>query len=45
VEAFHSYLKNALAHARTEHLLDNETLASAEADIMIAGTLLTISQV
>jgi len=34
VEAFHGYLKGALAQARAEHLLDNDTLASAEADIM-----------
>lgn len=45
MEAFHNYLKSALAQARAERLLDNETLASAEADIMIAGGLLAVSEI
>lgn len=32
------YLKKALSQAKAERLLDDDTIASAEADIMIAGT-------
>ncbi len=36
-ECFHSYLKSSLTHAKAEGLLDEDTLASAEADLMITG--------
>lgn len=42
VNAFHTYLKNALSQAKAERLLDDDTLASAEADIMIAGPALCL---
>lgn len=38
MNAFHKFLTLALAQAKAERLLDEETLASAEADIMVAGT-------
>ena len=37
-ECFHSYLKSSLTHAKLEGLLDEETLSSAEGDLMITGT-------
>ena len=36
-ECFHSYLKSSLTHAKVEGLLDEDTLSSAEADLMITG--------
>ena len=36
-ECFHIYLKNSLTHAKVEGLLDADTLASAEGDLMITG--------
>lgn len=36
-ECFHSYLKSSLTHAKVEGLLDEDTLASAEGDLMITG--------
>ena len=38
MDAFHKFLSIALAQAKAERLLDEETLASAEADLMVAGT-------
>jgi len=38
MNGFHVFLKNALAQAKLERLLDEETLSSAEADLMISGT-------
>jgi len=40
IDGFHSFLQTALAQARAERLLDADTLASAEADLMISGMLL-----
>lgn len=37
-DAFHSYLKSSLAHAKVERLLDADVLSSAEGDLMITGT-------
>lgn len=37
MNAFHKFLTLALAQAKAERLLDEDTLASAEADIMVAG--------
>ncbi|KAF8313600.1 hypothetical protein DL93DRAFT_1148519 [Clavulina sp. PMI_390] len=42
VDAFHIFLKNALAQAKAERLLDDDTLSSAEADIMISGPALCL---
>ncbi|KAI0749214.1 hypothetical protein C8Q80DRAFT_1160677 [Daedaleopsis nitida] len=39
---FHSYLKSSLTHAKAEGLLDEDTLASAEADLMITGPALCL---
>ena len=36
-QCFHSYLKSSLTHAKVEGLLDENALASAEADLMITG--------
>ncbi|KAI0715756.1 hypothetical protein C8T65DRAFT_643046 [Cerioporus squamosus] len=41
-ECFHSYLKSSLTHAKVEGLLDEDTLASAEADLMITGPALCL---
>ncbi|KAH9927451.1 uncharacterized protein BXZ73DRAFT_48924 [Epithele typhae] len=41
-ECFHSYLKSSLMHAKAEGLLDEETLSSAEADLMITGPALCL---
>lgn len=40
-ECFHSYLKSSLTHAKVEGLLDEDALASAEADLMITGASLS----
>lgn len=37
IDGFHVFLQSALGQAKAERLLDEETLASAEADIVIAG--------
>jgi len=39
-DAFHSFLKSSLAHAKAERLLDVNVLSSAEADLMIAGAFI-----
>jgi hypothetical protein len=39
-DAFHSFLKSSLAHAKAERLLDVKVLSSAEADLMIAGAFI-----
>ena len=36
-DCFHSYLKSSLTQARSERLIDNELLISAEEDLMITG--------
>ncbi|KAI0326449.1 hypothetical protein GY45DRAFT_1258972 [Cubamyces sp. BRFM 1775] len=41
-ECFHSYLKSSLTHAKAEGLLDQDTLSSAEADLMITGPALCL---
>ncbi|KAI0707673.1 hypothetical protein C8Q76DRAFT_128200 [Earliella scabrosa] len=41
-ECFHSYLKSSLTHAKVEGLLDEDTLASAAADLMITGPALCL---
>ncbi|TBU25053.1 hypothetical protein BD311DRAFT_528547 [Dichomitus squalens] len=41
-ECFHSYLKSSLSHAKVEGLLDENALASAEADLMITGPALCL---
>lgn len=42
IDGFHQFLQMALAQARAEKLLDVETLASAEADLMISGKFVCI---
>ncbi|KAG8934519.1 hypothetical protein FRC01_002251 [Tulasnella sp. 417] len=42
MNAFHKFLTLALAQAKAERLLDEETLASAEADIMVSGPALCL---
>ncbi|KAG8946266.1 hypothetical protein FRC00_009702, partial [Tulasnella sp. 408] len=42
MNAFHKFLTLALAQAKAEKLLDEDTLASAEADIMVAGPALCL---
>ena len=37
MDGFHLFLGKALGQAKAEHLLDEQTLASAESDIMVAG--------
>ena len=39
-DAFHSFLKSSLAHAKAENLLDIKILSSAEADLMITGSFI-----
>jgi hypothetical protein len=39
MNGFHAFLISALRHAKVERLLDDELLASAEADLMICGKL------
>ncbi|KAF9510286.1 hypothetical protein BS47DRAFT_1348209 [Hydnum rufescens UP504] len=41
-DAFHTFLQKALAQAKAERLLDESTLASAEADIMVSGPALCL---
>lgn len=43
MNGFHNFLTNALAQAKAERLLDADTLASAEADLMVAGEPLSSS--
>lgn len=38
-DSFHSYLRSSLSQAKAERLLDEDLLSSAEADLMITGTL------
>lgn len=38
IEGFHIFLQTALAQAKAERLLDADTLASAEADLMVSGS-------
>ncbi|KAG8883367.1 hypothetical protein FRB98_003139 [Tulasnella sp. 332] len=42
MNGFHSFLANALAQAKAERLLEEEILASAEADLMVAGPALCL---
>jgi len=42
-DAFHSFLKSSLAHAKAERLLDVKVLSSAEADLMTTGTFIRAS--
>ncbi|KAG9010970.1 hypothetical protein FRB95_004417 [Tulasnella sp. JGI-2019a] len=42
MNGFHSFLSNALAQAKAERLLEEEILASAESDIMVAGPALCL---
>lgn len=44
MNGFHAFLANALAQAKAERLLDADTLASAEADLMVAGKQISPSQ-
>ncbi|KAF9442944.1 hypothetical protein P691DRAFT_764734 [Macrolepiota fuliginosa MF-IS2] len=41
-DAFHSYLKSSLTHAKIERLLDADILSSAEGDLMITGPALCL---
>lgn len=41
-DAFHSYLKSSLTHAKAERLLDPALLESAEADLMVTGPALCL---
>lgn len=38
-DAFHSYLRSSLTHAKIERLLDPDVLSSAESDLMTTGSL------
>ncbi|CAE6501503.1 unnamed protein product [Rhizoctonia solani] len=42
MNGFHAFLISALRHAKVERLLDDELLASAEADLMICGPALCL---
>ncbi|KAF8748445.1 hypothetical protein RHS01_10835 [Rhizoctonia solani] len=42
MNGFHAFLVSALRHAKVERLLDDELLASAEADLMICGPALCL---
>ncbi|CAE6472438.1 unnamed protein product [Rhizoctonia solani] len=42
IKGFHAFLISALRHAKVERLLDDELLASAEADLMICGPALCL---
>ncbi|KAF8508090.1 hypothetical protein BU17DRAFT_77991 [Hysterangium stoloniferum] len=42
IEGFHKFLQTALAQAKAEKLLDADTLASAEADLMVSGPALCL---
>jgi DICT domain-containing protein len=35
--SFHTYLKSSLTQAKVEKLIEDQVLASAEADLMISG--------
>jgi DICT domain-containing protein len=35
--SFHTYLKSSLTQAKVERLIEDQVLASAEADLMISG--------
>ena len=37
IDGFHIFLQSSLAQAKAEKLLDVDTLASAEADLMVSG--------
>ena len=39
IDGFHLFLRTALAQAKAERLLDADTLASAQADLMVSGML------
>ncbi|XP_006459680.1 hypothetical protein AGABI2DRAFT_184273 [Agaricus bisporus var. bisporus H97] len=41
-DAFHSYLRSSLTHAKMERLLDADVLSSAEGDLMITGPALSL---
>jgi hypothetical protein len=42
INGFHQFLQNSLAQAKFEKIIDEETLASAEADVMICGPALCL---
>ncbi|KAG8772776.1 hypothetical protein FRC15_002515, partial [Serendipita sp. 397] len=42
IHGFHEFLVNALSQAKLEKLLDEDTLASAETDVMISGPALCL---
>ncbi|KAJ1307152.1 hypothetical protein OPQ81_001269 [Rhizoctonia solani] len=42
INGFHAFLVSALRHAKVERLLDDQLLASAEADLMICGPALCL---
>ncbi|CAE6527031.1 unnamed protein product [Rhizoctonia solani] len=42
MNGFHAFLVSALRHAKVERLLDDDLLASAEADLMICGPALCL---
>jgi hypothetical protein len=42
IDGFHLFLQNSLAQAKFENIIDEETLASAESDIMICGPALCL---
>ncbi|GJJ12587.1 hypothetical protein Clacol_006830 [Clathrus columnatus] len=42
IDGFHSFLQSALTQAKAEKLLDTETLASAEADLMVSAPALCL---
>ncbi|KIJ52347.1 hypothetical protein M422DRAFT_202405 [Sphaerobolus stellatus SS14] len=42
IDGFHTFLQTSLAQAKAERLLDTDTLASAEADLMISGPALCL---
>jgi hypothetical protein len=42
IHGFHQFLQYSLAQAKLESIIDEETLASAEADVMICGPALCL---
>ena len=42
IDGFHKFLQYSLAQAKVEGIIDEETLASAEADVMICGPALCL---
>ena len=42
IDGFHQFLQYSLAQAKFERIIDEETLASAEADVMICGPALCL---